>query len=147
MAHSGTIIHMRNVPERPDNRALDAPLPCKMWPGWEGPEEVPQDFEWDGSSIELEAEEKKPWWVRWTVAVLAAPINFFNRAIFPRWKHPIASSRHDWRCRNARNAAQRAWSDREFRQDVGTTSWKITAGAGYVGVRAGAMLGIGCNYR
>lgn len=145
MAHSGTIIHMRNVPERPDNRALDAPLPCKMWDGWEGAEEVPADFEWDGSSIEIEAEEK-PWYIRWPVAVLTSPVNFFNRAVFPRHDHPIASCRHDWRCRNAKNKDQRKWADRKFREDVGTTSWWVTKQTGYLGVRAGAMLGIGNNF-
>lgn len=146
MAHSGTLIHMRNVPERPDNRALDKPLPCPMWPGWEGPEEVPVDFEWDGSSIELEAEETRPWYVRWPISVLTAPVNFFNRSIFPRWRHPIASCRHDWRCRNARNKEQRAWSDAEFEKDVSTTSWWLTKKLGYAGVRAGAALGIGNNF-
>jgi hypothetical protein len=145
MAHSGTIIHMRNVPVKDDYRALDAPLICKMWPGWLGSEEIPKDFEWDGSSIELDA-EKKPWYIRWPVAIAVAPINFFNRAIFPRWKHPIASARHDWRCKNAKNKAHRKWSDYEFEKDVDTTSWKITSKAGLAGVRAGAMFGIGNNF-
>lgn len=123
MAHTGTIIHMRNVPGHPDNRALDAELPCLMWAGWTGPTVVPLDFEWDGSSV---------------------PAVF--QGIFPRHKHPIASCRHDWRCSNARQPWQRKWADERFREDVGTTSWWITKQVGYLGVRIGAMLGIGCNY-
>jgi hypothetical protein len=124
VSHSGTIIHMRNVPPKGDAvRALDAPLPCKMWPGWKGPEEVEVDFEWDGAS-----------------SGIFAPL-------FPKWNHPIATCRHDWRCKHAKNPEQRAWADREFKKDVGTTSWWITKQTGYLGVRAGALLGIGVNYK
>lgn len=124
MAHSGTVIHMRTVPEKGDKvRALDAYLPCKMWPGAEQFDVIPSDFEWDGNS-----------------SGLFAPI-------FPQWNHPIASCRHDWRCYHAKNAEQRKWADEQFRKDVGTTSWWITKQVGYLGVRAGAMLGIGSRYR
>ena len=123
MAHSGTIIHMRNVPKKGDGwRALDAPLVCKMWPGFKGAPEVPADFEWDGNS-----------------SGLLAPV-------FPQWNHPIASCRHDWRCSQAKNDAQRKWADEQFEKDVGTTSWWITKKLGYLGVRAGAMLGIGNDF-
>lgn len=121
MAHSGTIIHMRNVPGRPSNRALDAPLLCKNYDDSFG--EVPINFEWDGSSVP-----------------------FIFRGIFPRHDHPIASCRHDWRCINAKNSAERLWADQEFRKDVGTTSWWITKQFGYLGVRIGAFLGIGVHY-
>lgn len=119
--HSGTIIHMRNVPADDKMRALDAPLPCKNFDGTDG--EVPADFGWDGSSV---------------------PVVF--QGVFPRHNHPIASCRHDWRCRNAKNAEERRWADGEFREDVGTTSWWITKQLGYVGVRIGALFGVGVNY-
>ena len=123
MPHSGTVLHMRTVPECGDQwRALDAPLPCRMWRGWKGPLAVPTDYHWDGNS-----------------SGLFAPV-------FPQWNHPIASCRHDWRCGHAQNAEQRKWADEEFRRDVGTTSWWVTAQLGYLGVRAGAFLGIGKNY-
>ena len=112
---------MRNVPGRPDHRALDAPLPCLDFDGSDS--FVPVNFEWDGSSVP-----------------------FLFQGIFPRHKHPIASCRHDWRCRLAQNAAQRKWADQQFEKDVGTTSWWITKKVGYLGVRIGAMVGIGCNY-
>ncbi|WP_179953484.1 DUF1353 domain-containing protein [Desulfobotulus mexicanus] len=118
MAASGTVIHMRSVPGKPLHRALDKPLFCMNMDGSAG--EVPADFEWDGSSV----------------PVLLQPF-------FPRHRHPIASCRHDWRCKHARNHKERRWADQEFKKDVGRTSWKITAQAGYAGVRIGALLGIG----
>lgn len=44
------------------------------------------------------------------------------------------------------NAEQRKWADEEFRKDVGETSWWITKQIGYLGVRIGAMFGIGSNF-
>jgi len=124
MAHSGTIIHMRNVPEKGDGwRVLDAYLPCPMWPGYKGMEVIEADFEWNGNSAG---------WLAFT---------------FPRWNHPIASCRHDFRCEKASCPEERAWADAEFRKDVGTTSWWITKQWGYAGVRVGALLGIGVRYR
>lgn len=121
MAASGTIIYMQNVPGKPLHRELSKPLPCKQRNGALG--KIPAGFVWDGSSVP----------------------RFFQR-IFPRHRHPIASCRHDWRCRNAKNAAQRKWADEQFREDVGKTSWWITKQVGYVGVRVGAFFGVGCNY-
>jgi hypothetical protein len=121
MAHSGTIIYMRSVPDQPNNRALTAPLPAKNFAG-EG-DFVPIEFTWDGSSV---------------------PALF--QGIFPRHNHPIASCRHDWRCKNAKNSKERKWADGEFQKDVGTTSWWITKKVGYYGVRVGAFFGIGVNY-
>lgn len=123
MAHSGTIVFMRTVPGKPDHRALTQPLACPMWPGWTGPHEIPVGFESDGSS-----------------SGIFAPI-------FPRHQHPVAYFRHDWRCSRARNATERRWADKQFREDVGTTSWWITKQIGYLGVRIGALLGIGCQYK
>lgn len=113
---------MRTIPGQPDQMALDAPLPCPMWPGYQGAEEVPTDYIWNGNS-----------------SGLLAPI-------FPKWNHPLASCGHDWRCEQARTPEQRAWADRQFEVDVGTTGWWITKKVGYLGVRLGALLGIGCNY-
>jgi hypothetical protein len=118
MAHTNTIIHMRNVPVSPKHRALDLPLPYKKMDGTMGL--IPADFEWDGSSV--------PW---------------IFQGFFPRHRHPIASCRHDWRCRNARTKEDRLFADKEFERDVGTTSWWITKKLGYAGVRIGAFLGIG----
>ena len=121
MSHSGTIIHMRNVPGNDKMRALDAPLPCINFAGTPG--EVPIDFEWDGSSVP-----------------------FFLQGIFPRHKHPIASCRHDWRCKHAKSAEERKWADVQYRIDVGRTSWWITKQLGYAGARVGAYLGVGVRY-
>jgi len=120
--HSGTIIYMRNVPGKPKHRALSAPLYCRNMDGSDG--YIPFDFEWDGSSV---------------------PSLF--QGIFPRHRHPIASCKHDWRCRNAKTKEERAWADREFARDVGKTSWWVTKQIGYIGVRIGASLGVGCRYK
>jgi hypothetical protein len=114
------IIFMRTIRERPENRALTRPLFCKEYSGGMGI--IPTEFEWDGSS-----------------SGIFAPI-------FPKWRHPIASCRHDYRCRKAKSHAERKWADKEFEKDVGETSWWITKKVGYIGVRAGAMLGIGNNF-
>jgi hypothetical protein len=119
---SKTILYYRTVPEKGDGwRALTAPLSCPMWPGYSGPP-MPDDFEWDGNSSSLFA------------------------PIFPKWNHPIASARHDFRCRQAKNAQQRKWADKEYQKDVGTTGWWITKKLGYIGVRVGALLGVGVRY-
>jgi len=116
------IIHMRNVPGKPNKRALTLPLSCTKINGEKGA--IPAGFEWDGSSSPL-----------------------LLRGIFPRHRHPIASCRHDYRCGKAKNPEERAWADKEFEKDVGATSWWITKKLGYMGVRIGAWLGIGCHYK
>ena len=121
MSHTGTIIYMQSVPGHPNMRALSHPLSCQNQDGSDG--EIPAGFHWDGSSTP-----------------------FILRGIFPKFDHPIASCRHDWRCGHAQNAAERAWADKEFKKDVGTTSWKITAWVGYAGVRIGAFFGVGSNF-
>jgi len=115
------IIHMRNVPGTDSGRALDAPLGCEMMDGTI--DLIPTDFIWDGNSTP-----------------------FLVRPLFPRHNHPIASCRHDYRCGKARNDAERLFADQQFKKDVGTTSWKITAMIGYIGVRIGAFFGVGSNY-
>lgn len=119
--HSGVVMHMRTVPEKGDGwRALDKPIPCRMFNGTIGA--IPKDFHWDGNS-----------------SGLLAPL-------FPQWNHPRASATHDYLCSLAKNPEERLFADREFRRLVGTTSWPVTAWLGYAGVRVGAMLGIGVRY-
>ena len=122
MAASGIIVYMRTVPGNPLHRALTWPLSCQKIDGtWE---DIPVDFESDGSSV--------PW---------------VFQGFFPRHRHPIAFFRHDWRCRQAKTPEERLFADKEFKKDVRKTSWWITTQAGYIGVRSGAMLGVGVyNY-
>jgi len=120
MAHSGTILFMRTVPGKPNLLALTMPLECKMWDGTIHYIQPP--FQWNGNSSGI------------------------FTPVFPKWNHPIASCKHDYRCGLAKNKQERLWSDNEFRNDVGTTSWWITKQFGYVGVRAGAFWGIGSNF-
>lgn len=120
MSPSYQLIKMSNVPGSPKLRALTHPLVCKMW---NGEDEIPIGFVWDGAST--------PW---------------FALPFFPRHDHPLASCKHDYRCLKARNDAERKWADIEFRKDVDRTSWKITSKMGYYGVRVGALLGIGSSF-
>lgn len=121
MAHSGTIIYMRNVSGKPKCRALTKPLECLMWDGTT--DYIQIGFEWDGSSV--------PW---------------ICQGLFPRHRHPIASAKHDYRCGKAENKEHRLWADKQFKQDVDTTSWKITSWIGYSGVRIGAFFGVGNKF-
>ena len=115
------IIYMRNVPGKPKNRALTRTLSAEKMDGTL--EQIPIDFEWDGSSV---------------LAIL--------QGIFPRHRHPIASCKHDWRCKRAKTPEERKWADKQFEKDVRKTSWWLTKKLGYFGVRIGAFFGIGCNY-
>ena len=123
METDGQLICMSNVPEKdnPHLRRLTDPLIAKKMDGYM--EMIPAGFEWDGSSVP-----------------------YLFQGLFPRHRHPVASSRHDWRCRRAKTRAERRWADEEFRGDVGKTSWWITKQFGYAGVRMGALFGIGCHY-
>ena len=121
MAHSGTILYMHTDPDNPDIRVLTAPLPCPME---DRPDHtIGAGFTWDGASTPL----------------LLLPL-------FPKWNHPISTCRHDHRCREARNAHDREWADKQFEKDVGTTGWWITKKIGYIGVRVGAFFGVGSNF-
>ena len=122
MTATGQLIHMRNVPGTDNDRALDTPLPLLMPDGSMG--EVPTGFVWDGASV---------------------PLLF--QGIFPRHNHPIASCRHDYGCKTARNAAERKFHDEQFQINIGTTSWWITKKVGFWGVRIGAFFGIGSEYK
>lgn len=109
-------IHMRSVEGKPLHRALDHPLSC-------GESECEIGFEWDGSSV--------PW---------------LFRGLFPRYRHPKASCRHDKRCGLTRDKKERKFADQCFKEDVGKTSWVVTMYIGYFGARIGAFFGIGSNY-
>jgi hypothetical protein len=112
---------MCNVPGKPVHRKLLEPLSLSMKDGHIS--QIPAGFEWDGSSVP-----------------------FIFQGIFPRHRHPIASCRHDYRCKQAKNKSDRAFADKEFEKDVGKTSWWITKKIGFIGVRIGAFFGVGNNF-
>ena len=116
-----TIIHMRTVEKKPKLRALDQPLPYVD--RFNCKKEVEIDFEWDGSSV--------PPVAKW---------------FFPRHRHPVASCTHDKMCGEAICDLDRKFADKVFKKNVATTSWKITAVVGYIGVRIGAFFGVGSNF-
>lgn len=109
-------INMRSVPGALDILELTRPLPC-------GEGEVPVGFQWNGASVGI-----------------LRKVLFLG---FPKWKHPIASCRHDWRCEHAETAAQRKFADQRFYADVGIGGTRWEQIKGYLGVRVGAWLGIG----
>lgn len=109
-------IYMRSVPGKLDVLELTKPLPC-------GNGLIPVEYQWNGAS-----------------SGVLRKVLILN---FPKWKHPIATCRHDWRCEHAKTAEERKFADQMFRKDVGKggTKWEQTKG--YIGVRIGAMFGIG----
>ena len=115
-------IQMRSVPGRLDFMELLFPLPC-------GNDFIPKGFCWNGASV--------------------GPLRRIPLIGFPRWKHPIATCRHDWRCEIATTKEQRKIADRLFRRDIAvgqedkklTTWWEQTKG--YIGVRIGALFTMG----
>lgn len=144
-------IYMSNVPGEPLLRKLIEPLECAMRDGtfWI----IPKGFSWDGSSVPT-------WLFVWiglllTIIGTLAPhawmslivaILIFIMGAFPKWRHPIASCKHDFRCMHAQTPKERKWADERFREDVGKTSWWITKQTGYIGVRLGAYIGVGVHY-
>lgn len=68
---------------------------------------------------------------------------------FPKWKHPIATCRHDKRCNEAHKyklsgdkktyKRLRAIADDMFKKDVGVGGTKWEQFKGYAGVRVGAF--------
>ena len=118
MTSPGQVIYMRNVPGEPDLRVLTEPLQCLMGNGLT--EYIPTGFIWNGNSV--------------------GPFKPFRHI------HPIASCKHDYRCRKAKNAADRLWADQMYEVDIGTTSWWITKKISYLLVRTGALLGVGSNF-
>lgn len=104
-------IYMRNVKDDLDEMELVSPLPC-------GNALIPAGFRWNGSS-----------------SGIFESLLFMR---FPKWKHRIASCRHDARCMLAVTKEERLFADKEFKKDVadGGNAWEIFSG--YAAVRIGA---------
>lgn len=113
------IIYMKSIKGDLGWRELTKPLLC-------GDGYIPEAFQWNGAS-------SGPFQYGW----------MFN---FPKWKHPIASCRHDFRCAIAKNKKERLEADRLFREDIGIGGTKWEQIIGFLGVRVGAFLGIGNNF-
>lgn len=103
----------------PDLRQLLEPIPC-------GTSEVPVGFISDGAS--------------------SGVMRYAGVFAFPKHKHPIAFFRHDCRCAVAKNKAERKFADAQFKKDVGKTGTKWEALKGHMGVRLGAIFGVGSNF-
>lgn len=111
-------IQMESVPGRLDWMELAFPLPC-------GEDYIPVGFQWNGASV--------------------GPLRRLPIIGFPKWKHPIATCRHDWRCGLARTREERKIADKLFRRDISIGQeqnimlkwWEQVKG--YVGVRIGAL--------
>ena len=115
-------LKMSTIAGVPDWRYLTRSVPC-------GNGLIPIEYNFNGASVGL-----------------LRHIPFFG---FPKWKHPIATCRHDWRCDIAEQykisnppeyRRLRKIADEMFREDVGKGGTKWEQRKGYVGVRIGAML-------
>lgn len=112
-------IYMCSVPGKPDYRELTKPLPC-------GDGEIPVGYQWNGASSGI-----------------------FRKVLilnFPKWKHPISSCRHDFRCERATSAEDRKFADERFKVDVGKGGTRWEQIKGFFGVRVGALFGVGSDY-
>jgi len=112
------LIYMRSIKNKLDWLELTETVPC-------GNGKIPIGYEWNGASV--------------------GPVRYLNIWAFPKWKHPIATVRHDWRCQHAKTKEQRKIADKMFKADIalGQTNklvswWEQTKG--YLGVRIGALL-------
>ena len=110
-------IYMRSVKGKLDWMELTRPLPC-------GDAFIPSGYEWNGASV--------------------GPIRHIPIVAFPKWRHPIATCRHDYRCQHAQTREQRKISDELFKSviSLGQSNkfkswWEETKG--FVGVRIGAI--------
>ena len=110
-------IYMRSVKGQLDWMELTQVLPC-------GDDFIPVEYKWNGASV--------------------GPIRSVPIIGFPKWRHPIATCRHDYRCQHAQTKEQRKISDELFRDDIalGQTNklkswWEETKG--FFGVRVGAL--------
>jgi hypothetical protein len=113
-------IHCKTVVGETDVRELTEPLPC-------GDGFIPKGYRWDGASVGI--------------------LRYAGFLAFPRWKHPIASCRHDWRCEKATTRAERHKADKLFMSDIADMSSRWEKFKGYAGVTVGAWFGIGTNYK
>lgn len=126
--------------------------------------------EWDGTATIESVKGKLDW------KVLTKPLPCGNghipvpfefdgsssgifRFIIPKWRHPIASARHDWRCKLIRDMLAMGMSMRDaqrlrkiadglYKDDLGIgqtsrTRSFIESSVGYIGVRIGAFFGAG----
>ncbi|WP_316348479.1 hypothetical protein [Desulfuromonas acetoxidans] len=112
------VIHCSTIPGYPDHRRLDKPIPC-------GDGLIMPGFVWNGASVGV--------------------MRYAGILSFPKWKHPISTCRHDLRCSLAKNRSQRKFADQQFRRDVGIGGTKWEQIKGYLGVRIGALFGVGVN--
>lgn len=108
-------IYMTAVKDTTDRMELTAPLPC-------GDGYVPKGFQWNGATV--------------------GPLRHCPIIGFPKWKHPIATCRHDFRCGLAMTFEERLIADRLFRRDVGIRGTRWERLKGYIGVRIGAYFSI-----
>jgi hypothetical protein len=111
-------IQMQNVIEEDGTRLLDwmeliAEIPC-------GDEMIPVKFRWNGASVGI--------------------IRRMFFLHFPKWKHPIATCRHDARCAVAETVEERKFADTEFQSDIAKGGTKFEVFKGYWGVRIGAWI-------
>ena len=109
-------IYLRSCPEDLDWMEVIKPVPC-------GTGFIPVGFKYNGAS-----------------SGIFAKLIVLN---FPKWKHRIATCRHDWRCALADTKEKRKFADMMFKRDVaqGGTKWEQIKG--YYGVRVGAFFGVG----
>lgn len=109
-------IYLRSIPEDLDWMEVIKPLPC-------GNGYIPVGFKYNGAS-----------------SGIFAKVIILN---FPKWKHRIATCRHDWRCELADTKEKRKIADEMFKKDilVGGTKWEAIKG--YIGVRIGAAFKYG----
>lgn len=112
-------IYMRSVPGKLDVMELTRPLPC-------GNGLIPVGYRSNGAS-----------------SGIFRKVLFLN---FPKWKHPVASFKHDFRCERATSAEDRKFADQRYCIDVGKGGTKWEQVKGFVGVRIGAMFGVGSDY-
>ena len=96
-------IYLRSVPEDLEWMEVIKPIPC-------GTGFIPVGFKYNGASSGI-----------------------FSKVIvlnFPKWKHRIATCRHDWRCILSDTREKRAFADKMFKRDilVGGTRWEAIKG-------------------
>jgi hypothetical protein len=104
-------IKMQNVLGQLDRMELLESIPC-------GDEVIGPGFQWDGASV--------------------GPLRKLPIIGFPKWKHPIATCRHDMRCNEAVTKEERRFADKRFYRDVGRGGTWWERAKGYIGVRLGS---------
>lgn len=128
-------IGLDSVPGELDWMYITKPLPC-------GDSFINPVYKYNGASV--------------------GPLRSIPIFSFPKWRHPIATGRHDFLCElisillslgliSKKEAKRlRKIADKKFKHDVGTGQknkyrgwWEQTKG--YIGVRIGAVLGIGSS--